>query len=63
MENHRTHLVAGLAVTVCGGEDVTEASEGGEITIEVFNGCEERVAASEFWKHVLETEDCTITLE
>lgn len=54
---------AGLAVSACGGEDATEASEGGEITIGVFNGWEEGIAASVLWKYVLETEGYTVTLE
>jgi len=65
--------VAALALTACGGggEDTgnggggDEAAEGngGEITIGVFNGWEEGIAASELWAYVLEEEGYTVNLE
>src|SRR5699024_3980975 len=57
--------VAALALSACGGfADGEEASgDGGDITIGVFNGWEEGIAASELWKYVLEDQGYTVTLE
>lgn len=57
--------IAGLALSACGGTaDSDEASsDGGEITIGVFNGWEEGIAASELWKYILEEEGYSVTLE
>lgn len=57
--------VAALALSACGGSaDGEEASgDGGDITIGVFNGWEEGIAASELWKYVLEDQGYTVTLE
>lgn len=57
--------IAGLALSACGGTaDSDEASsDGGEITIGVFNGWEEGIAASELWKYILEKEGYSVTLE
>lgn len=56
-----------LALTACGGGD--EGADGGdetaakEVTIAVFNGWDEGIAASELWKNILEGEGYDVTLE
>lgn len=63
--------VAGLTLTACGddagnggnGDNGEASGEGGEITIAVFNGWEEGIAASELWKYVLEENGYTVNLE
>ncbi|WP_301476100.1 glycine betaine ABC transporter substrate-binding protein [Yaniella sp.] len=59
--------VAALALTACGdnGSDEGDNGEaaGGEITIGVFNGWEEGVAASELWSYILEDKGYEVTLE
>lgn len=67
--------VAGLALTACGdgdgdggGSDAVEehcSGEGdqGEITIGVFSGWEEGIAASELWNCILTAEGYDVTLE
>lgn len=57
--------VGALALTACGddGGDTAGGGEGGEITIGVFNGWEEGIAASELWAYVLEEEGYEVNLE
>ncbi|NWN89379.1 MAG: glycine betaine ABC transporter substrate-binding protein [Micrococcaceae bacterium] len=62
--------VAALALTACGdnggdngGDNAAGGEGGGEITIGVFNGWEEGIAASELWAYVLEEEGYGVTLE
>ena len=55
--------MSGLALTACAGSGADASSSGGEITIGVFNGWEEGIAASELWKYILEDKGYTVTLE
>lgn len=57
--------VGALALTACGddGGDTAGGGESGEITIGVFNGWEEGIAASELWAYVLEEEGYEVNLE
>ena len=54
--------VGGLALTACSASG-NEATDSGELTIGVFNGREEGIAASELWKYILEQEGYSVTLE
>lgn len=55
--------ISGLALTACAGSGADASGDRGEITIGVFNGWEEGIAASELWKHILEEEGYTVTLD
>lgn len=61
--------IGALALTACGdngdGGDDSAGGEGGgeEITIGVFNGWEEGIAASELWAYILEEEGYEVNLE
>lgn len=58
--------VAGLALTGCaasGGGETVENGDEADVTIAVFNGWDEGIAVSELWKHVLEGEGYTVSLE
>ncbi|MDJ1372193.1 glycine betaine ABC transporter substrate-binding protein [Gulosibacter molinativorax] len=58
--------VAGLALTGCsasGGGSTVENGDEADVTIAVFNGWDEGIAVSELWKHVLENEGYSVTLE
>ncbi|SJM50755.1 glycine betaine ABC transporter substrate-binding protein [Gulosibacter sp. 10] len=57
--------VAGLALAGCaGGEGATlENGDQSELTIAVFSGWEEGIAVSELWKHVLEEQGYSVSLE
>ena len=55
--------ISGLALTACAGSGADASGDRGEITIGVFNGWEEGIAASELWKYILEEEGYTVTLE
>ncbi len=55
--------VAALALTACGDNDGGGDDTAGEITIGVFNGWEEGIAASELWAYILEEEGYEVNLE
>ncbi|WP_159500402.1 glycine betaine ABC transporter substrate-binding protein [Microbacterium sp. 18062] len=58
--------VAALALTGCagGGDSASDDAAGDRpITIAVFNGWDEGIAASELWKHVLEEQGYEVELE
>lgn len=56
--------LAGSGALLVGGavSSLPDAESKGEITIAVFNGWDEGIAAAELWKHALESEDYTIEL-
>lgn len=58
--------VAGLALTGCAASSESETVGNGDesdVTIAVFNGWDEGIAVSELWKHVLEEEGYSVSLE
>ncbi|GHD11057.1 glycine betaine ABC transporter substrate-binding protein [Zhihengliuella salsuginis] len=73
MKNTRTlkgiavSAAALLALTACSGGDEGDgggdAAESKDVTIAVFNGWDEGIAASELWKNILEGEGYDVTLE
>lgn len=60
-------VISALALTGCAADGGTETGSGGDvdknITIAVFNGWDEGIAASELWKAVLEEKGYTVNLE
>lgn len=56
--------VAGLALTGCSGDAAMhENGDENDVTIAVFNGWDEGIAASELWKYVLQEQGYEVTLE